>query len=263
MAKMKVHELAKELDITSKEVLAFLQEKGIEAKAAQSSVEEEAVESVRKAFSKKGETHLTDKKVTEAETKEVTKETAEAIQEEKKLLRTQVRQIITQRFLPLREEISRGICRCVLADTLYEKAKTVFLFVGTEREVDTLPILDHAWRSGKTVCVPRCMEGNRMALCRITSLDDLQIGSYGILEPKEACPTLPHGEIDFALIPCLACTRTGDRLGKGGGYYDRFFELYDGPAAVVCPEMLILDHIPLEPFDKRISYVITELHVTP
>ena len=50
MAKMKVHELAKELDITSKEVLAFLQEKGIEAKAAQSSVEEKAVEIVRKAF---------------------------------------------------------------------------------------------------------------------------------------------------------------------------------------------------------------------
>ncbi|MBR6666215.1 MAG: translation initiation factor IF-2 [Lachnospiraceae bacterium] len=84
MAKMKVHELAKELDITSKEVLAFLQEKGIEAKAAQSSVEEDAIESVRKAFGKKGETHLADKKVTEAETKEVVKEATEATSEEKK-----------------------------------------------------------------------------------------------------------------------------------------------------------------------------------
>ena len=65
MAKMKVHELAKELDITSKEVLAFLQEKGIEARAAQSSVEESAVEIVRKAFGKKGESHLTDNKDTE------------------------------------------------------------------------------------------------------------------------------------------------------------------------------------------------------
>ncbi|MBP3351091.1 MAG: translation initiation factor IF-2 [Lachnospiraceae bacterium] len=70
MAKMKVHELAKELDITSKDVLAFLQDKGIEAKAAQSSVEESAVEMVRKAFNKKGETHLTDNKVTEEAKKE-------------------------------------------------------------------------------------------------------------------------------------------------------------------------------------------------
>ncbi len=72
MAKMKVHELAKELDITSKDVLAFLQDKGIEAKAAQSSVEENAVEMVRKAFNKKGENHLTDNKVTEEVKKEKT-----------------------------------------------------------------------------------------------------------------------------------------------------------------------------------------------
>ena len=65
MAKMKVHELAKELDITSKDVLAFLQDNGIEAQAAQSSVEESAVEMVRKAFNKKGESHLTDNKETE------------------------------------------------------------------------------------------------------------------------------------------------------------------------------------------------------
>ena len=84
MAKMKVHELAKELNITSKEVLAFLQDKGIEAKAAQSSVEESAVEIVRKAFDKKGETHLTDIKATEDVTKEVTKANTEVAEESKK-----------------------------------------------------------------------------------------------------------------------------------------------------------------------------------
>ena len=50
MAKMKVHELAKELDKQSKEVIAFLQEKGIDVKAAQSSIEDDAVAMVRKAF---------------------------------------------------------------------------------------------------------------------------------------------------------------------------------------------------------------------
>ncbi len=180
------------------------------------------------------------------------------IQEEKKLLRKEIREIITQRFLPRREEISRGICSRVLEHEPYKEAKTVFLFVGTAREVNTLPILEDAWSRGKTVCVPRCIAGNQMALCHITSLEDLQTGAYGILEPAENCPTLPHSAIDFALIPCLACTRAGDRLGKGGGYYDRFFQLYSGPAAVICPEILLLDHIPTEPFDKRISTVITD-----
>ena len=52
MAKIKVHELAKEFDKQSKEILAFLNDKGIEAKAAQSSVDDEAAEMVRKAFGK-------------------------------------------------------------------------------------------------------------------------------------------------------------------------------------------------------------------
>ena len=181
------------------------------------------------------------------------------IREEKKLLRAAIRDRITRDFIPRREEISRSICSHVLEHRPYKTAKTVFLFVGTAREVDTLSILEDAWRSGKTVCVPRCIEGNQMALCRITSLSDLQSGAYGILEPTENCPTLPHSAIDFALIPCLACTREGDRLGKGGGYYDRFFELYNGPSAMVCPEMLILDRIPTEPFDKRIPNIITDM----
>ncbi len=83
MAKMKVHELAKELNISSKEVLAFLQDKGIEAKAAQSSVEESSVEIVRKAFGGKGDTQLAENKVTEEQkvVVEAVKPAAEDIQE--------------------------------------------------------------------------------------------------------------------------------------------------------------------------------------
>lgn len=180
------------------------------------------------------------------------------IQEEKKLLRSEIRKAITEFFVPRREEISRDICRRVLEYAPYREAKAVFLFVGTAREIDTAPILEDAWKTGKTVCVPRCMEGNHMALCRIGSMADLQSGAYGILEPDENCPTLSHDEIDFALIPCLACSRDGKRLGKGGGYYDRFFELYSGPAAMICPEMLICDHIPTQSHDKAVQPVITE-----
>ena len=70
MAKMKVHELAKELNIESKQVLAFLQEKGVEVKAAQSAVEDDAIEQVRKAFGGKGDMHLTENKVTTEEVKQ-------------------------------------------------------------------------------------------------------------------------------------------------------------------------------------------------
>ncbi len=82
MAKMKVHELAKELNIQSKEVLAFLQEKGIEAKAAQSSLEESSIEIVRKAFGGKGETQLEDIKTTDEVKKETVAEDKAATTED-------------------------------------------------------------------------------------------------------------------------------------------------------------------------------------
>ena len=73
MAKMKVHELAKELNIESKQVLAFLQEKGVEVKAATSSIEDGAIEQVRKAFGGKGDIHLTENKVITEETYDLIK----------------------------------------------------------------------------------------------------------------------------------------------------------------------------------------------
>ena len=82
MAKMKVHELAKELNISSKEVIAFLQDKGIEAKAAQSAIEDSSVEIVRKAFGGKGDTQLADNKTTEEVKKVEEQKTAVAAAEE-------------------------------------------------------------------------------------------------------------------------------------------------------------------------------------
>ncbi|MBQ8822739.1 MAG: translation initiation factor IF-2 [Lachnospiraceae bacterium] len=89
MAKIKVHELAKEIDKPSKEVLTFLQEKGIEAKAAQSSVDDEAADMVRKAFGKKGEPQLTEEKKTttpEVVAQEAKKEETEAPKKKKKII---------------------------------------------------------------------------------------------------------------------------------------------------------------------------------
>ncbi len=82
MAKIKVHELAKELNISSKDVLTFLQEKGIEVKAAQSTVEDASVEIVRKAFGKKGDTQLADNKSTVEEKKDVVADTQKTATEE-------------------------------------------------------------------------------------------------------------------------------------------------------------------------------------
>ena len=119
-------------------------------------------------------------------------------------------------------------------------------------------LLRHVLQSGKTLCLPRCGAGHTMDLCRVDTLEQLAPGTYGILEPVENCPLLEAEDIDFVVTPCLSCDRQGNRLGQGGGYYDRFFARYHGPAALLCREKLLSEEIPVEGHDKRFELIVTE-----
>ncbi len=102
--------------------------------------------------------------------------------EEKKALRTYIRQ--TERTLDpaYKAESSEAICRCVLALEEYRAAGTVFAFAGTVHEIDTSLLLKETLAAGKTLVLPRCAEGHALDLCVVTSMDELVHGMYGILE---------------------------------------------------------------------------------
>jgi 5-formyltetrahydrofolate cyclo-ligase len=178
--------------------------------------------------------------------------------EEKKLLRSSVR--VAERELSGDYKARSGaeLTARLLALPDYLCADTVFCFVGTEREIDTRPVLEDALRRGKTLCVPLCVGSGSMELRQIASLRQLFPGAYGILEPQADCPAVSADEVDFAVIPCVSCDRAGHRLGQGGGYYDRFLSAYRAPAVLVCRERLLRDEIPMEPHDCRIPWVLTE-----
>lgn len=178
--------------------------------------------------------------------------------EEKQRLRKAVRALERTLEPPYRDESAAAICRRVTALPEYRAAKTVFAFVGMAREIDTTALLQSIWRDGKTLCLPRCGAEHSMALCRVTAREQLQSGAYGILEPVEDCPLLAPEDIDLVITPCVSCDHSGNRLGQGGGYYDRFFERYHGAAALLCRERLMQTHIPIEPHDRRFSLIVTE-----
>ena len=64
--------------------------------------------------------------------------------------------------------------------------------------------------------------------------------------------------VDFAVLPCLTCNHLGQRLGRGGGYYDRFLASYRGGTVLLCREKLIREEIPVTPLDYPIPWVLTE-----
>ena len=185
--------------------------------------------------------------------------------EEKKALRTYIRQ--TERTLDpaYKAESSEAICRCVLALEEYRAAGTVFAFAGTVHEIDTALLLKETLAAGKTLVLPRCAEGHALDLCVVTSMDELVPGMYGILEPKADCALVTPADIDFAVVPCLSFDRRGRRLGQGGGYYDRFLAAFGArgsgrrPLLVgLCYAFQVVDALPSQDWDRPVDCLCTE-----
>lgn len=153
----------------------------------------------------------------------------------------------------------RACFKSILALPAYLRAQTLFCYVSMAREPDTRLLLERAIQDGKTVAVPLCTGPGRMEARRIQSFRQLRPGVYGILEPDpDCCPVIPPEAFDFAIIPCVACTRDGRRLGHGGGYYDRYLPRLRCPVYCLCREPLLLSDLPTEPFDRRVDAVLTE-----
>ena len=158
----------------------------------------------------------------------------------------------------VRAAVSDGMTRHVLSDPAFQNADTVFCFVGTEREPDTVRILEAALGGGKRVCVPLCGENGVMTARGISSLDELVPGMYGILEPSGDAPVVPQGDIDIALIPVSACDRSFGRIGKGAGYYDRFLADSGIYKLALCPRELIVWRLPQLATDVPMDAIATE-----
>jgi len=92
----------------------------------------------------------------------------------------------------------------------------------------------------------------------IKSLDDLHPGKFGIPEPDASARLLLPGEIDLAVVPCIAADRQGYRLGHGGGYYDRYLAQTKCTTVCLCRGRLLQNELPRDAFDMPINSILTE-----
>lgn len=156
-------------------------------------------------------------------------------------------------------ETEKGeIAKKVLALPQWQNAKTVFCYVSYKYEPDTMPILRAAFAQNKRVCVPFCIGGGIMKALQIHSLEDLSLGKFNILTPYENADEILPLDIDLAVIPCLGADINGGRIGKGGGYYDRFLlkcrqSCYK---VLLCRKELIAQNIPFEKHDIKADILI-------
>jgi 5-formyltetrahydrofolate cyclo-ligase len=168
-----------------------------------------------------------------------------------------------------KDEISRGIVARFLALPEYAAAKTVMFYVDVRSEVRTRNDLQLALSTGKKIVVPYCVDGE-LELFHLEHMDELQIGMYKILEPREdlraiASKNVPVEELDLIMVPGVAFDRRGARMGHGKGYYDKLLEHArpDTKLVALAFECQLFPEIPVQEHDIFMDYLITEDAVYP
>jgi 5-formyltetrahydrofolate cyclo-ligase len=161
-----------------------------------------------------------------------------------------------------RRDDSRKILQKLLADRRYLSAQVVAAYAAFGSEFDTAGLLADALANGKQLLLPRIDKANaRLELRRVSDLErDLVAGVWGIREPATQCPVAPASSVEFMLVPGVAFTRDGDRLGYGGGYYDRLLTGLrpDVPRIAAAFSVQLVDELPMGDHDRRVSGVVTE-----
>lgn len=136
---------------------------------------------------------------------------------------------------------------------------TVFTYVSGDMEVDTRQIILYSLKVGKRVAVPRCLDGKgNMRFYYIASLEQLEEGRFGILEPCRLCREVQDLSSGFCLVPGLRFDRKGYRLGYGGGYYDRFLAGFTGVSIGLCYDEDLMQALPVNSFDQAVDMLVTE-----
>lgn len=148
----------------------------------------------------------------------------------------------------------------------YDKAATVMFFLSFGSEVNTRHMVEETIKRGKRVLAPKTFPEERELIpAQILDWDkDLVSGAYGIPEPGPRCiyPVNPY-LVEMLIVPGVAFDKKGNRIGYGGGYYDRFFTLLnpDTPLVALAYELQIIPNVPVDPWDRQVDYIVTEKQI--
>lgn len=176
---------------------------------------------------------------------------------DKKELRTMIRQRKRQLSQSQLGELSLPVVRRCLEHPMVKAADVIMLYHSLSDEVQTGELIEGCIAMGKTVLLPRVISDTEMDICIYRSTADLRVSSYGIMEPCGE-PFSDTDRITVAIIPGMAFTEDGCRLGRGKGYYDRFLSVHPDIHKIgICFPFQILDHIPTESTDILMDEVIS------
>jgi 5-formyltetrahydrofolate cyclo-ligase len=183
-------------------------------------------------------------------------------QELRKVMKAKLKTISKEQFT------SEGVAaakRLTAAD-LWKKYDRVLIYLSMPDELDTSALLDIAFNEGKEVYSPKVESDTSMRFFRVSrDKSSWTLGAFDIREPagKEADVFKPEAGPALVISPGLAFDRKGNRMGRGKGYYDRFYEklFAASPESAVCALCMsgaIVDEVPVDHYDRKVNAICTK-----
>lgn len=185
-------------------------------------------------------------------------------------LKTQIRKDILARRCALSPELWASLSLCaqqhILKAPAWQDAKQIVLYYAIKGELDTALLLDDAFNTGKTVLLPRCIPDQKgcMELVPCKNRGELRPGLFQIMEPDpNICSALSIEELNpqIMIIPGVAFSPKGFRLGYGAAYYDRFIEKHKLKSCFLigfCASFQFIEFLPNDEWDKKMDSICTE-----
>lgn len=144
----------------------------------------------------------------------------------------------------------------LLSSPEFAAARRVLLYFGVGTEIDTAPVIAAALSLGKDVALPRVTGPGLMEARRVTEPSKLVPGAFGIPEPGEDCELMPPDSFDLILVPGAAFSPDGRRLGRGGGFYDRYLPKTAGVKAALVRGIQLTEDVPTAEHDIKMDIII-------
>ena len=179
----------------------------------------------------------------------------------------QEKQLLRQKFRLQRSQLPEEVRRLkdhliferLIQDSAVQNANLILAYASCRHEPDTWEFIRCMLKQSIPIALPKCGRNGQMQFFVITSTADLQTGAYQILEPvtnQKAVIT----EKTVCIVPGIAFTKDGIRLGQGGGYYDRFLKSHPELYTIgIGYDFMIQDSLPCEAHDCRMNRIITDV----
>ncbi|GKW44355.1 5-formyltetrahydrofolate cyclo-ligase [Planococcus sp. NCCP-2050] len=157
-------------------------------------------------------------------------------------------------------EKTEKIIQRLAEDPIFVNAATIGMTISAFPEVDTTQLIDYCWSIGKKVAAPKCIPSTRgMDFYILTDYSELENVYMKLLEPRiDKSRYASPNEIDLMIVPGVVFSKSGYRIGFGGGYYDRYLSVYEGKTASLVFDMQLVESMPVENHDIPVQHIITE-----